>query len=245
MDPAAREKIVSSHGPLISSSMPSVFGSISKQSKGSFSVEDSGPPSPTSGPVINFGLVAPGIYRSSFPTQGNFEHLRSLGLRTILTLVPQDYPAENVAFTRENNIQHFQIPIPAHKTESVTIPLQSIANALEILNNKAMHPVLIHCNKGKHRTGCIVACYRMLNHWSPAAVVTEYRKYAGAKARALDEAFMRNFNVPGMLALLKSPGSGAGAATGYGMLPTPPSSDRDGDVVEDDAWAMHICTGGL
>lgn len=85
----------------------------------------------------------------------------------------------------------------------------------------------------------------MLNHWSPAAVVTEYRKYAGAKARALDEAFMRNFNVPGMLTLLKSPGSGAGAATGYGMLPTPPSSDRDGDVVEDDAWAMHICTGGL
>lgn len=84
MDSEARNKIISSHGPLISSSMSSVFGSNSKQSKGTFSVEDSGPPSPTSGPVMNFGDVAPGIYRSSFPMSGNFEHLRSLGLKTIL-----------------------------------------------------------------------------------------------------------------------------------------------------------------
>lgn len=50
---------------------------------------------------------------------------------------------------KENNIQHFVIPIPGHKTETDAIPLQSIANALEIINNTEMHPVLIHCNKGK------------------------------------------------------------------------------------------------
>ncbi|KAL8750255.1 MAG: hypothetical protein Q9184_006489 [Pyrenodesmia sp. 2 TL-2023] len=149
MDTEARDKIVQSHGPLISSSMSSVFGINSKQGKGSFSVEDSGPPSPTAGPVINFGEVASGIYRSSFPMNGNFEHLRSLGLKTILTLVPEKYPAENVAFMEENGIQHFQIPIPAHKSESIKIPLQSIANALELLFNPEMHPILIHCNKGK------------------------------------------------------------------------------------------------
>lgn len=65
------------------------------------------------------------------------------------TLVPQEYPIENVTFMKDNNIEHFQIPIPAHKSESVTIPLQSIANALEILHNTEKHPVLIHCNKGK------------------------------------------------------------------------------------------------
>lgn len=79
----------------------------------------------------------------------------------------------------------------------------------------------------------------MLNHWSPAAVVTEYRKYAGTKARPLDEAFMRNFDVPGMSALLKIP-SGSGGTAGRSMLPTPPASDRDCDVVEDDAWTLHI-----
>lgn len=65
------------------------------------------------------------------------------------TLVPQEYPAENIEFMKENGIQHFQIPIPAHKSASVTIPLQSIANALEVLLNTKLHPVLIHCNKGK------------------------------------------------------------------------------------------------
>lgn len=147
MDPETRNKIISSHGPLISSSMSSVY--TEKKTKGNFSVEDSGPPSPTSGTVLNFGEVAPGIYRSSFPMNGNFEHLRSLGLKTILTLVPQDYPAENVLFMKENGISHFQIPIAAHKNESVTIPLENIANALDILRNPERHPVLVHCNKGK------------------------------------------------------------------------------------------------
>ncbi|KAL8700542.1 MAG: hypothetical protein Q9201_005393 [Fulgogasparrea decipioides] len=233
MDPEARSKIISSHGPLIASAMSSVYG----KPKGTYSVDDSGPPSPTSGPVINFGQVAPGIYRSSFPMSGNFEHLRSLGLKTILTLVPQEYPAENVAFMEKNGIQHFQIPIPAHKTESVTIPLQNIANALDILRDPERQPVLVHCNKGKHRTGCIIACYRMINHWSPAAVITEYRKYSAPKNRSLDEAFIYNFDAPGMLALLKTSSNPGTAAI---MLPTPPPSDRDCDVVEDDAWTLHV-----
>ncbi|KAL8825385.1 MAG: hypothetical protein Q9170_007809, partial [Blastenia crenularia] len=242
MDPNIRKEIISNHGPLIASSMSTAMSS--KKSKGTFSVEDSGPPSPTSGPVINFGQVVPGIYRSSFPMSGNFEHLRSLGLKTILTLVPQDYPAENVAFMEESSIQHFQVPIPAHKDESVKIPLHSIASALEILLNVERHPVLIHCNKGKHRTGCIVACYRMLNHWSPAAVITEYRKYAGLKARLLDEIFISQFDVPGMLALLKLQTGGKGLAAGVAganpmMLPTPPASERDCEV-EDDAWTLHV-----
>ena len=48
-------------------------------------VDDSGPPSPNNGgPVKNFGEVVPRFYRSSFPYAANLEHLRSLGLKTIL-----------------------------------------------------------------------------------------------------------------------------------------------------------------
>ncbi|KAL9636950.1 MAG: hypothetical protein Q9204_002060 [Flavoplaca sp. TL-2023a] len=247
MDPETRNKIISSHGPLISHSMSTVYNE--NKTKDNFSVEDSGPPSPTSGTVLNFGEVAPGIYRSSFPMNGNFEHLRSLGLKTILTLVPQEYPAENVLFMKENGINHFQIPIPAHKNESVTIPLQNVANALDILHDTEKHPVLVHCNKGKHRTGCIIATYRLLSHWSPAATITEYRKYAGSKARPLDESFIYSFDVPGMMALLKSSSSNVkagGSVTadrGFaGMLPTPPASEKDGDCDHrpDDAWTLHI-----
>lgn len=224
MDLAIRNEIISNHGPLISSSMASIY---KKNSTGIVSVEDSGPPSPTSGPVINFAEVAPGIYRSSFPMNGNFDHLRSLRLKTILTLVPEEYPAQNVVFMKENGIQHIQIAIPAHKNESVTIPLESIANALDILRNPEQHPVLVHCNKGKHRTGCIIAAYRLLSHCSLAATITEYRKYAASKARALDEAFIRNFNIHSMLALLNG-----GAKPS--LLLTPPASDTGYDNRSDD-----------
>lgn len=81
MDSKSQKKIIDRHGPLVSSSQ---IHPKNVNTKGNFSVEDSGPPSPHSGTVSNFGEVAPGIYRSSFPYPENLEHLRSLRLKTIV-----------------------------------------------------------------------------------------------------------------------------------------------------------------
>lgn len=70
-------------------------------------------------------------------------------LTRLRTLVPEEYPPENVIFMRENGIRHFQVPIPPHKEASVVIPPERIAEALNILLDPSQHPVLIHCNKGK------------------------------------------------------------------------------------------------
>lgn len=59
------------------------------------------------------------------------------------------YPLKNVDFMEKNRIQHFQIPIPAHKDESVVVPPERIAAALKILQDSRNHPILVHCNKGK------------------------------------------------------------------------------------------------
>ncbi|MCJ1226708.1 hypothetical protein MMC12_003361 [Toensbergia leucococca] len=176
------------------------------------SLHMSEPPSPTIGPLGNFGVVEQDIYRSNFPGFGNFEHLESLGLRTILTLVSGDYPTENADFMREHGIQHFQIPIPANKNPFVVIPSSDIARALGIIQDRRNHPILIHCNKGKHRTGCIVACYRKINEWPMDSIITEYRKYAGSKSRPFDEIFIRGFDEQAAIT---------------GILPTPPSSVKD------------------
>lgn len=75
MDSYTKDSIISGHGHLVASS---------KTPKNGASAEASGPPSPTIGPAVNFAQVAPGLYRSSFPAAGNFEHLQSLGLKSIL-----------------------------------------------------------------------------------------------------------------------------------------------------------------
>lgn len=49
------------------------------------------------------------------------------------------------------------------------------------------HPVLIHCNKGKHRTGCLVGCLRKTMRWCITAIFDEYRRFAGTKARRADQ----------------------------------------------------------
>jgi hypothetical protein len=81
MDFESQAKIVSTHKHLIAcntkSSQPVV-------NSGTSTVDDSGPPSPSSGVVKNFAEVAPGIYRSSFPYASNLEHLKTLGLKTVL-----------------------------------------------------------------------------------------------------------------------------------------------------------------
>lgn len=85
MDPENRfaldlEQIYNVHGPLISTAPPLTPEAVD----GTATVEQTGPPTPQSGQVINFGVVAKGIYRSSFPHPTNLEHLQSLKLKTIM-----------------------------------------------------------------------------------------------------------------------------------------------------------------
>ena len=42
------------------------------------------PPAPLNGRPLNFGVVVPGVYRSSYPKPADFEYLRGLELKTIV-----------------------------------------------------------------------------------------------------------------------------------------------------------------
>ena len=262
MDHQAHQTIVRSHAHLISKSSSSTPAILQNTSKPSMKTEtsttdESGPPSPapaSPGPIINFAEVEPGIYRSSFPLDSNIDHLRSLGLKTILSLVPHSYHGERAALVEQSGIRHICVPISALKVPEDFIARESIVDAMRVLLDPGMRPVLVHCNKGKHRTGTIIALLRRLNHWSLAAALAEYRHYAGSKSRALDERFITNFDVEtiGAEALPKQPPTsikrdsecldvrgerkdmGMGMGMGLGMenvrvpWPTPPGSDKDG-----------------
>lgn len=96
MDPENRftldlEEIYKTHGPLIPSAPPlaSPVSSPSSNDKGVATVEQTGPPTPKEGKVINFETVSKGIHRSSFPHPTNLEHLASLKLKTIVYVSTQ------------------------------------------------------------------------------------------------------------------------------------------------------------
>ena len=159
--------------------------------------EASGPPSPREGLIPNFGAIDldKGIYRSSFPHSCNLEHLKSLKLKTIVTLVSTTFESDVQDWLASSDIQHFRIKIPAHKSSDDAIPMEYIVQVMKLMTDETKRPILIHCNKGKHRTGCMTACFRKLHGLDDVNVITEYHDYARPKARGYDVAFISRLQI--------------------------------------------------
>ncbi|KAB1218829.1 hypothetical protein CJ030_MR3G007328 [Morella rubra] len=77
---------------------------------------------------------------------------------------------------------------------SVSIPKGTIMEALKVLIDVKNHPVLIHCKRGKHRTGCLVGSLRKFQNWCLDSVLEEYKQFAGAKSRITDLRFIEEFD---------------------------------------------------
>ncbi|XP_057740812.1 tyrosine-protein phosphatase DSP5-like [Arachis stenosperma] len=146
-------------------------------------------------PPPNFSMVEDCIFRSSFPTPSNFPFLQTLNLRSIIYLCPEPYPEENLEFLRSQNIRLFQFGIEGKTEASLPILRDSIMEALKVLIDVRNHPILIHCKRGKHRTGCLVGCLRKLQNWCLSSVFEEYQRFAGAKLRNGDLIFIDRFDI--------------------------------------------------
>ena len=120
----------------------------------------SNPPTPEGRDLApaNFAVVAPGIYRSSYPSEPHYTKLADLELKTIITLVPELLPFSYANFISSNGIIHHHIPILANKDEDKYTDAATVNTIMEMLLDRENYPMLIHCNKGKHRTGCMTAC---------------------------------------------------------------------------------------
>ena len=146
-------------------------------------------------PPENFSHVIGKIYRSSFPRVENFSFLsKRLKLKSILMLIPEEYPQENLNFLKASSIQLFQVGMSGNKEPFVNLPSGLLTKALGIVLNPENQPILIHCNRGKHRTGCLVGCIRKLQNWSLTMIFDEYRRFAFPKARALDQQFIELYD---------------------------------------------------
>jgi hypothetical protein len=65
-------------------------------------------PPPPEDPLIppeNFSVVSSGVYRCGFPKRRNFKFMETLRLKTVLTLVLEDYPDTNLKWCEERDVQ--------------------------------------------------------------------------------------------------------------------------------------------
>ncbi|KAK8965243.1 putative tyrosine-protein phosphatase [Platanthera guangdongensis] len=145
-------------------------------------------------PPLNFANVDNGVFRSGFPNAANFSFLQTLKLRSVLCLCPEPYPDASMEFLKLNGIRLFQFGIEGAKEPFVNIPEDTIREALKVVLDATNHPILIHCKRGKHRTGCLVGCLRKLQRWCLTSVFDEYQRFAAAKTRISDQRFIELFD---------------------------------------------------
>lgn len=145
-------------------------------------------------PPENFAPVINNIYRSSFPQAQNFPFLKKLRLRSVLCLIPEEYPESHEEFFHQEGIRLFQLGMAGNKEPFVKISADLVTEAMKVLLNPENHPILIHCNRGKHRTGCLVGALRRLQGWSLTIIFDEYRKFAAPKERSMDQQFIELYD---------------------------------------------------
>ncbi|KAK4166245.1 putative tyrosine-protein phosphatase [Cladorrhinum sp. PSN259] len=146
---------------------------------------------PVEGRPSNFGIVVPGVYRSSFPQTEDYTFIEGLKLKTIVTLVQKEFPQGYDGFIKKNGINHCVFDMKGTKKED--IPIKTMKAILRLVLDRRNHPLLIHCNHGKHRTGCVVAIVRKLSGWNLNNVLEEYRTYAEPKIRECDVKYITGF----------------------------------------------------
>jgi tyrosine-protein phosphatase SIW14 len=138
----------------------------------------------------NLRVVEDGVlYRSGQLTPSGFEEvLREYGIKTVVTLrtsrtaaLPPDTWEEGVCAAR--TIKHVRIvPRVWGADEKGEIPAeQGVQEFLKVMDDKANHPVLVHCFAGIHRTGTMCAIFRMEYHgWTPERAMEEMQFYGFA-----------------------------------------------------------------
>jgi tyrosine-protein phosphatase SIW14 len=160
-------------------------------------------------PPPNFGAVTDHkVFRSAFPQDRNLDFLNALSVKTLLCFVDTD-PSEGYStFVRTNSVTRLRIDISPNKEGKVKTSVDSICEALLVVLDASNYPLYIHCNQGRHRTGCVIACMRKAQGWPMEAIVAEYEAYSNPKSREGDLDFIKNvFEPESLLAYAKQHGA--------------------------------------
>jgi protein tyrosine phosphatase (PTP) superfamily phosphohydrolase (DUF442 family) len=138
------------------------------------SVRDSMGPIDVQGVTIeNFGVVDGRIYRGAKPGDDDeYAQLRALGVTTVVDLREDAKPRAR-AYAEAAGLRYVHIGIEGRGT-----PTDEQAAAFLAAVADSDGPIFVHCAGGRHRTGSMVAVYRMVhNGWSVERAYGEMLAY--------------------------------------------------------------------
>ncbi|KAG5511679.1 hypothetical protein JKF63_07276 [Porcisia hertigi] len=144
-------------------------------------------------PPFRFARVESGVYRGAYPVLRNFSFIRRLRLRTIVSLIPEPPTYDLKCFAEAEHIQVHHIRAERAKGEVQLLPSE-VSEALQLIINKDMHPLYIHCLDGRHITGLIIMALRKLLQWDAKVAHAEFQRFT--REMQDEVAFMADYTGP-------------------------------------------------
>ena len=116
----------------------------------------------------NFKRVDDKLFRGGQPTREGFICLQKMGIKTIINVRSDKYTGE---YIKDLPFKYFQFSMKSnHPTEKGMVWFLKHATAPD------NSPKFLHCQAGSHRTGWLVAMYRiMVNGWDRERAIEEMR----------------------------------------------------------------------
>jgi tyrosine-protein phosphatase SIW14 len=137
--------------------------------------------------VARFLPVNDHLYRGAQPSELGIDSLAKIGIRSIIDLRGTgERSLVEKKQVEAAGMRYFSVPMPAFGAPADS----AIANVLGLLDDSKNWPVFIHCQRGKDRTGTVVACYRVTHDgWENERALKEAR----AHGLSMAERGMRDF----------------------------------------------------
>ena len=131
------------------------------------------PGAPAGVRIDNFGKVSDQLYRGAQPVGNDYADLAALGVKTVIDL-RDDPDTREAGLVKKAGMQLVRIPMSGWDRPADA----SVSQFLKVINEATSLPAFVHCKVGKHRTGAMVAVYRMTrDSWTAAQAYTEMQKY--------------------------------------------------------------------
>jgi protein tyrosine phosphatase (PTP) superfamily phosphohydrolase (DUF442 family) len=119
--------------------------------------------------VENFHKVSEGLYRGAQPSAEGMRQLKSLGIKTVVSLRSFHSDRDEIGDT---DLAYEHIYMKAWHAED-----KEVVRFLQIVTDANRAPVFIHCQRGADRTGTMCAIYRIaVQGWSKEVAIEEMTK---------------------------------------------------------------------
>ncbi|MGE0129869.1 MAG: tyrosine-protein phosphatase [Blastocatellales bacterium] len=123
--------------------------------------------------VKNFGKLNDHIYRGGQPDDDEYGQLAALGIKTVIDLreEPEKYARRSA---QSAGLQYINMRLNAKRPPTT----QESDQFLQVVNDQNNWPVFVHCAGGRHRTGVLLAVYRMeMDGWNARQAYGEMKDF--------------------------------------------------------------------